>query len=347
LRHPSLAAALLMGVLATGGSAGVAQGGQAVPDVIPLTVGSTSAGASPTSFVERAVMKALPQLYQRVGLTINSVSIPLGQAVQLVESASPPVAEGLGPTSVAFGHMHGATNVKIFAGMMQKSPYELVVRHGITKLTQIKTLGVPSVASASSQNCQTILRSASMQANRDYALVLLGNSAARITAVQTGKVDGSCEPVPYPEYYRDTYGMTILAKASAHVPYYATGAWIYNAKWAQDPVHRAALLRLVQVILLAHRWTMDPVHKNEVEALAAKAFNLPAPYAQLYYAEVVGQELLTPDGYIPKQAALGNQQDHVNMGTTGTPPDLSQYYDWSILQEAAKVLGIPIRQPEY
>jgi ABC-type nitrate/sulfonate/bicarbonate transport system substrate-binding protein len=347
-RHERWLAVTLMAAMlsALGVQSQVAGAAGAPPSVVQLTVGSASS-TSPAGFVTSLVMQEIPGLYQRVGLSITIITIPLGQAVQLVQSGNPPVAMGPGQSNVASGYLHGATDVRIFAGIMQKSLYELVARRGITKMIEIKTLGVPSVASAASQNCQTILRSAGMQANRDYALVLLGNSAARVAALQAGKVDGSCEPLPYPEYYRDKYGMAVLAKTSAYLPYYATGAWVYSTKWAQDPAHRAALVRLAQAILLAHRWTVDPAHKSQVVMMAAKAFNVTEPYADLYYRELVDGEVLTPDGYVPERAAQSNEQDYANMGITVTPPSLSRYYDWSILQEAAAGLGIRIRRPEY
>jgi ABC-type nitrate/sulfonate/bicarbonate transport system substrate-binding protein len=339
---------LMIGALwATGFPPQTANSANGTPEVIQLTIGDTSPIGTPTSFVPSLAMREIPNLYRRVGLKVNSIAIPLGQAVQLVQAGNPPVAQGTGPSYVVFGRMHGATSVRIFAGEMQKPPWELVVRKGITQLNEIKTLGVSSVGATSSQNCQTILRSAHMRANRDYDLVLLGNASARIAAVQAGKVDGSCEPLPYPEYYHDKYGMAVLAKTSDYLPYYATGGWIYNAQWAQDPIHRAALVRLTEAILLAHRWTMDPSNKSRVEAMAARAFKVPDRYAELYYAELVGRQLLTPDGYIPKQAAESNAQDYANMGLVGPAPPFSRYYDWSILQEAARTLGFSIRQPEY
>jgi hypothetical protein len=320
--------------------------GGPMPDVINLTIGLTSSSASANSFLFHTVLEEKPQFFHQAGLSINSVSVQMGQTVQLVESGNPPVLE-TGQTLVAVGYEHGATDIKIFAGVLQKSPYELVVRKGISQFTQIKTLGVPSVASASSQNCQAILRSAHMQVNRDYSLVLLGSSGARVVAVQAGKVDGSCEVLPYPELYHDKYGMTVLAKASTYLPYFASGAWVYNMKWARDPVHHAALVRFAEAILLASQWVMDPANKSEIVALVVKTFNLPEKYAQLVYAEEVGNQMMTPDAYVPKQAALGNVQDSVNAGLVKKPLDPSQYYDWSIVQEAAKVVGVTIRQAEF
>lgn len=345
-RSRCVAAVILATVLAAGtGMAGA--GGAPVPNVIHLTVGSTTNSSSAISFVYHTVLKEMPQFYQQVGLEVDGISVQMGQAVQLVASGSPPVVEGSGQTSVAVGFMHGVANVKIFAGSLQKPAYELVARPGIGQLTQIKTLGVPSVESASSQVCQAILRSAHMEVNKDYSLVLLGTSGARVAAVQAGKVDGSCELLPFPELYRDRNGLVILAKASTYLPEYAAGAWIYNTQWARDPVHHAALVRLAEAILLASRWAMDSAHKSPVVALVAKTLNVPAEYAELFYAAEIGQQLMTPDGYIPMRAALGNAADMVNMGLVKTPPDPSKYYDWSILQEAAKALAMPIRRPEY
>jgi len=342
-----VAGTVLIATLVLGTGLPGAGGGEPLPRVISLTVGSTTNSASAISFVYHTVLKEVPQFYQQVGLSVDGISVQMGQAVQLVASASPPVLEGSGQTSVAVGYLRGVTNVKIFAGSLQKPAYELVVRPGISQFTQIKTLGVPSVDSASSQVCQAILRAARMQVDKDYALVLLGTSGARVAAVQAGRVDGSCELLPFPELYHDKNGLLILAKASTYLPEYAAGAWIYNTKWAQDPVHHGAVVRMAEAILLASRWAMDPAHKSQVVALVAKTLNVPQEYAELFYSQEIGHQLMTPDGYIPKLAALGNARDMVNMGLVKTPPDPSQYYDWSILQEAAKALKMEIRQPGY
>lgn len=319
------------------------------PKVINLTMGSTSQGStSAISFLFWTVLQQMPQFYKQVGLNVTVTSVQMGEASQLVQSGSSPVLEGSGQITVAQGYTKGATDVKAFLGELQKPAYLMVTGKGITNVSQITTLGVPSTDSASAMNCEAILsKDANFTVNDQYKLVLLGTSGARVAAVQAGKVSASCEMVPYPQEYQAKYGMKILASAASVLPYFGAGVYVYNTKWAQNPTNHEALVRLAEAYLLADKWAFDPANKSQVEALVAKTFNVAAQYAQVFYNAEIGQQLQTPDGYIPIEAANGDSQAMVQVGLAKTAPNPSQYYDWSILQTAAKNLGMTIRTPSY
>jgi ABC-type nitrate/sulfonate/bicarbonate transport system substrate-binding protein len=314
-----------------------------MPAVIDLTVGATSSSSSAISFIYSSILSQMPQFYRQVGLKVNALTVAMGQSVQLIQSGSPPVVLGVGVGTLLAGQDHGVNQVKFFAGELQKPAYELVARPGITSMKQIKTLGVPSVESGASEYCQDMLATQGLKVNRDYSLVLVGTSGARIAAVQAGKVDGSCELTPYPQLYHDKYNMPILARAADLLPYSATGNWAYNTTWAKTPLHHEALVRLAEANLLATRWAFDPANKARVEAIAAKTLHVPAKYADLFYQQEIGEQLATPDGYIPRQALQSDARDLVSMGLSKTTPNLEKDYNWSFLQEAAKRLHVTIR----
>jgi hypothetical protein len=250
--------------------------------------------------------------------------------------------------SIAAGQQQGTTDVKFFMGELQKSPYELVVRKGITALNQIKTLGVPSIDSASSMSCQSILHGANLTLNKDYTLVLIGTSGARVSAVQAGKVDGSCELTPYPELFHDKYGMTILKPVGKQQPYFAAGGWGYNVKWANaDPQHKEAVIRLAEAALLAMQWLYNPANKPKVLELVEKGLDVPPQYAEPFYQRLVTESAYTPDGFVPKASADGETHTLVDIGTLKTYPNLAQLFDWSIVQAAAARLKLHVRKPDY
>jgi ABC-type nitrate/sulfonate/bicarbonate transport system substrate-binding protein len=315
--------------------------------MLDISIGATSTSPSAISFILHPVLSENPEFFRKVGLNFDQASIQMGNAVGMVQSGNPPVIEGTGVASVGGGWEQGTTDVKIFMGELQKSMYQLVVRKGITKFSEIKTLGVPSIDSASSQFCQSILKSAKLVANKDYQFVLLGTSGARVAAVQAGKVDGSCELVPFPELYHDKYGMTVLQSNRGQLPYFAAGAWAYNVKWGADPQHRETVVRLAEAILLAIRWIYDPANKAKVIDMAAKGLNVPDKYASYFYDQLIGQQAYTPDGYLAKPSVVTDAQIMVDIGLVKSYPNVSQYFDWSILQEAAKRLNIRVRKPEY
>lgn len=340
--HLWLAAALLC-ASAAGPLRAAAQ-----PKTYSVTVGYTSTTPSAISFTSHPVLTEHPEFFQRAGVTVNQLNAQMGQAVQMMMASNPPIVEGTGLGTVASGYEEGATDVKIFLAETQKSPYQLIVRKGITKLSDIKTLGVPGMTSASAQTCQQFLRRANLTVNKDYRMVLLGTSGARVAAVQAGKVDGSCEAVPFPQLYHEQYGLTIFPVGKNGIPYFAAGAWAYSTKWAADPEHHETLVRIAEAVLLAARWSYDPANKDKIVDMVQKGFNVPRNAAELFYNIEIGQQVLSPDCYMPKEAALGVMQAMVDINAIpAIPKDLGRYFDWSILQTAAQRLKIKIRKPEY
>jgi ABC-type nitrate/sulfonate/bicarbonate transport system substrate-binding protein len=268
--------------------------------------------------------------------------------VQMMMASNPPIVEGTGLGTVASGWLQGATDVKIFLAETQKSPYDLILRPGITKLGDVKTLGVPGMTSASAQTCQQLLRSANFHVNKDYRMVLLGTSGARVAAVQAGKVDGSCESVPFPQLYKEQYGLTVYPVGKGGIPYVAAGAWGYSTKWGADPEHHETLVRIAEAVLMATRWSYDPANKEKIIAMVQRSFDVPRASAELFYKEEIGAQILSPDCYMPRQAAVGVLQAMVDIDEMKEiPKNVGQYFDWSILQTAAQRLKIKIRAPEY
>lgn len=320
----------------------------AQPKALSVAVGYTSITPSAISFTSHPVLTDMPGFFAKAGVIINPINAQMGQAVQMMMASNPPIVEGTGLGTVASGWLQGATDVKIFLAETQKSPYDLILRPGITKLSDVKTLGVPGMTSASAQTCQQLLRSANFHVNKDYRMVLLGTSGARVAAVQAGKVDGSCESVPFPQLYKEQYGLTVYPVGKSGIPYFAAGAWGYSTKWGADPEHHETLVRIAEAVLMATRWSYDPANKDKIIAMVQKSFDVPRASAELFYKEEIGARILSPDCYMPRQAAVGVLQAMVDIDEMKEiPKNVGQYFDWSILQTAAQRLKIKIRAPEY
>lgn len=318
-------------------------------DPAPMTipVGYTSSTPSAISFTSHPVLSEMPQFFTKAGIAVNSINIQMGEAVQMMMSGNPPVVEGTGLGTTAAGAEEGATDVKIFLAEVQRVPYELVVRKGVTKMSQVKTLGVPGITSASSQYCQQILKTAGFSAGKDFELVLLGTSGARVAAVQAGKVDGSCEMTPFPALFKQQYGLETL-RANTSLPYFAAGAWAYSTKWGADPAHHEALVRLAEAVLMSAQWTTNPANKTKVIDMVQKSFEVPRPIAEAFYHVEIEEGALSPDAYLPKEASVAVARAMVAIGAMPKEPtSYAQYFDWSILQTAAQRLKIKIRKPEY
>jgi ABC-type nitrate/sulfonate/bicarbonate transport system substrate-binding protein len=289
----------------------------------------------------------MPEFFAKAGIKVDPIAIQMGDAVQMMMAGNPPVVEGTGLGTTATGAQEGATDIKIFLAETERVPYELIVRKGVTRMDQIKTLGVPGITSASSQYCQQILKAAGLSVDKNFELVLLGTSGARVAAVQAGKVDGSCELSPFPELYKQQYGLETLRGIGAQ-PYFAAGAWAYSTKWGADPVHREALVRLAEAVLMATQWAISPANKSKVVDMVMKSFEVPRPVAESFYHVEIEQGGLSPDAYIPKAAAVAVGRAMVAIGAMPKEPtNYGQYFDWSILQTAAQRLKIKIRKSEY
>jgi len=326
----------------------VASRARAADAPLEVTIGHTATTPSALNMVPDPVMKQMPEFFEKAGVRVSPISAQMGEAVQMMMASNPPIVEGTGLGTVAAGYEQGATAVKIFLGECQRSPYELVVRKGLARMQDVKTLGVPGITSASSQTCQQLLKGAGLTANKDYQLVLLGTSGARVAAVAAGKVDGSCEMTPFPDLYHAKYGLGIL-RSNAALPPFAAGAWAYSTKWAAaDPSHRETLVRVAMGVLAATRWAYNPANKQKLIDLIATGMDVPREAAEQFYHVEIDMGVLSPDCYVPKASATGVFEAMVTIGAMKSiPSDYSQYHDWTILQTAAQRLGVRIRKPEY
>ena len=320
------------------------------PKPISVTIGYTSTVPSAITWTSHPVLLSRPEFFEKAGIAVSPLSIQMGDAVQMMMGGNPPIVEGTGLGTVASGFAAGATDVRIFLAETQRSPYALVMKKGMTKPAELKTLGVPGMTSASAQTCQQLLRDDyNLQVNRDYRMVLVGTAGARVAAVAAGTIDGSCETIPNPQLYHDQYGLTLVPIPHGGVPSFAAGAWAYSTKWAAaDPEHREILVRIAEAVLMATRWSYDPRNKQQVIASAMESMQVPRGAAEAFYNAQIGEQILSPDAYIPKASALGVLQAMVDIqAIPAIPKDIGQYFDWSILQTAADRLKIKIRKPEY
>jgi ABC-type nitrate/sulfonate/bicarbonate transport system substrate-binding protein len=320
------------------------------PPPITLTVGYGAAIVDAIGFADNPVMRQIPDLFDRIGLKIDPVNVQIGQVAALLESGNPGVVSGTGFGPVVIANRQGAKDVKIFIGVLERAAYELVVRKGITQPAQIKTLGVAAVNSASAQICEGILGKSHLVPDKDYTVVLLGESGARVAAVAAGKVDGSCELLPYPERYHDELGLTVLARATApdgQILPFATGAWAFNTKWAADPVHHEALVRLAECWLASVQWMYDPKNREAAIGLAQTGFKVSRPVAEAFYRALIDDRILSPDGTMTKGALDGVAQTMVAIGEAAPDQPYSQYFDYSYLREAGRRLHIKVRVPDY
>jgi ABC-type nitrate/sulfonate/bicarbonate transport system substrate-binding protein len=317
------------------------------PAPLDVAVGYTSITPSAISFTSHPILTNMPEFFAKAGIKVDSVNIQMGDAVQMMMAGNPAIVEGTGLGTTATGAQEGATDIKIFLAETERAPYELIVRKGVTRMDQIKTLGVPGITSASSQYCQQILKTAGLSVDKNFDLVLLGTSGARVAAVQAGKVDASCELSPFPELYKQQYGLETL-HASGALPYFAAGAWAYSTKWGADPAHHEMLVRLAEAVLMATKWSIDPANKSKVIDMVAKSFDVPRSAAEAFYHVEIEEGGLSPDAYIPKAAAVAVGHAMVAIGAMPKEPaSYAQYFDWSILQTAAQRLKIKIRKSEY
>jgi ABC-type nitrate/sulfonate/bicarbonate transport system substrate-binding protein len=317
------------------------------PALLNVPVGYTSITPSSISFTSHPILTEMPEFFAKAGIKVDSINIQMGEAVQMMMAGNPPIVEGTGLGTTATGAQEGATDVKIFLAEVQRAPYELVVRKGVTRMDQIKTLGVPGITSASAQYCQQILKTAGLSVDKNFELVLLGTSGARVAAVQAGKVDGSCEMTPFPELYKQQYGLETL-RAKETLPYFAAGAWAYSTKWGKDPAHHEALVRLAEAVLMAAQWSSNPANKTKVIDMVQRTFEVPRPVAEIFYHVQIEEGALSPDCYMPKEAAVAVGRAMVAIGAMPKEPaSYAQYFDWSILQTAAQRLKIKIRKSEY
>jgi ABC-type nitrate/sulfonate/bicarbonate transport system substrate-binding protein len=187
-----------------------------------------------------------------------------GPAIQAVLGGSMNMAATT--SGSAFLAQMQAPELKQLVGVVERSPYTLVVRPEIKSIADLKgkVLGGSGVRSgADTETMRLMFRAAGLQES-DYTVIAAGSSTIRSQALVKGTIAGLAQFEPYVTMLKDE-GMVPLARAIDYPPTRNLTLTVMVAMRPWYTQNEAAVVKFYRAWAEATDWLYDP--KNKAEAI--------------------------------------------------------------------------------
>jgi NitT/TauT family transport system substrate-binding protein len=275
--------------------------------------------------------------FEQQGIQVEPVQIsPDDNLVRAVAGGALPI--GIPEVSIAVnGNAHGAP-VVVVAGLLDRYPYDLIVRPTIKSFADLrgKTLAHWTVApEVSTALIRRLLESHGLKEG-DYNIIAGGNMPNRFAALTRGAVDGAILTVPY----------NLVAKKEGYpalgglydIPAVFAGL-IANTNWAAR--NRPLLVGWLKGAILGFRYVIDPAHKDEVvKIMADRTKTDPAVVATTYDQLYRLQSYLVSWQLLPSQRSMQGVVDILaGIGQIPKGSTTARYFDMSYVTQALQELG--------
>jgi len=338
------AVAVLLSVLLSGPSAAadrsVVKGGTVTHDIAPWCLS--------TGFMKWPEFGPGPQPAMDFEWTL----LRPAQAIIAVENDQLAMDDCVGLGTIAEAWKNGARNVVIVAVMGISPGYVLLGSKNVKRLGDLKgkLLGTDGLQTNATEAVVAILqRGANLVPDRDYTFVSAPSGAARMAALEAGKVDAVSSFAPV-SYKLIDAGYPLLALERQYIPNYVQGTLVVGKRWAQ--ANRPVLVAMLKSMLLAGRWLKDPSKKDEVIGKLAEVVaggeKIGPQYARRMYDDVVGVDGGVLEGGYADRAlfttTVGLLTERHLLGPGDSVP-LDQIVDYSYLNEARRQLGLLPEKP--
>jgi ABC-type nitrate/sulfonate/bicarbonate transport system substrate-binding protein len=221
-----------------------------------------------------------------------------GPAIQAVLGGSVNMAATT--SGSAFLAQMQAPDLKQIVGVVERSPYTLVVRPEIKSITDLKgkVLGGSGVrAGADTETMRLMFRNAGLQES-DYTVIAAGSSTIRSQSLVKGTISGLAQIEPYVTMLKDE-GMVPLARA---IDYPAARNLHLIVMVAMRPWYtqnEATVSKFFRAWAEAHTWLHDPRNKDEaIRLYAARMKQSERHAAATYHSFVEEIKAFSPRGQI-------------------------------------------------
>ncbi len=201
--------------------------------------------------------------FAEAGITLDPIYAPSALNVtQQLSAGSLDIAGGTGPTDPLFAIEKGAP-VAILATVAQPSTYVLVARKSIASIKELKG---KTIITGGLKDISRIYVSRLMNGNGvaegDYDVTVIGASAGRYAALQSGTVDAALLNPPV-LFQAQAAGYPVVGYSYEYAKDMPFSVMSVNRNWAASGNHRDVLKRLVAAYGKSRAWFLDPAHRQE------------------------------------------------------------------------------------
>jgi len=314
-------------VLAASGSEASAQTPDAsLTEIVFGTLGPTSSNWS-------LYLAEQQGYFRQEGLRITTVitSNPVNTLNQLATGGLNIASDG---TDTVIAGVARKLPVKVVSTFMVGNPYAMVVTSGINSWNDLKgkKVGVGTKEDVTGMLMDAMARAHHFDMNRDFDLIVIGNTGARYQALTTGNIQGGFLGQPY-DFLAESKGMHVLGRATEYFKDWMYTSVVVNTNWAAT--HRADVVKFIRALRKGTNYGYD--HPQEaVQALVA-ASKVDVDAAQKAYAlDFQAQKVFSRTGIVPEKGVRAVMDAMLHIGSITAAPPISDVVDNSYAQEAQR-----------
>jgi NitT/TauT family transport system substrate-binding protein len=292
---------------------------------IRIGISSASLGFLPTVLAERK------GFYSKNGLLSEHVLVPCAIATNALLSEDLDYAVCTGPG--ISGAIKGLP-IKLVMTTQDKLGYLLLVKPGVQKLTDLrgKTIGISTFGSQLYLTSVTLFRQTGLEPGKDVNLLPGGDNAARLAAMDGGKIDAAFVSSP-----ADIFGMKrgykVLLWTRDHVPLTQNAVVVTDKKLKQSAEQ---VKRMIKGTIEALRFARE--HQEESITIASNWLKLDAATTRAAFENYL--PCYSADGGLSDQALHDLIRYELDRANIKKEIPLTQVASRDLLQQAQKEVNL-------
>lgn len=271
--------------------------------------------------------------FRQEGLRLTTIitSNPVNTLNQLATGSLDIASDGT--DTVVAGVVHKLP-VKVVSTFMVGNPYALVVTSGINGWADLKgkNVGVGTKEDVTGMLMDAMAHAHKYDMNRDFNLVVIGNTGARYQALTTGNIQGGFLGQPY-DFLAEAKGMHVLGRASDYFKDWMYTSVVVNAPWAA--AHRDLVVKFIRALRKGTVYGYE--HPQDAIAALVAATKVDPDSAQKAYAlDFQTQKVFSRTGIVPEKGVRAVMDAMLRIGSITAAPPISDVVDNSFAQEAQR-----------
>ena len=292
---------------------------------IRIGISTASLGFLPTVVAEKK------GFYAKYGLAPEHVQIACAIATNALLSDDLDYAVCTGPG--ISGAIKGLP-IKLVATTQDKLGYLLLVKPNVQKLVDLraKTVGISTFGSQAYLTTVTLFRRSGMEPGKDVNLLPAGDNAARLAAMDAGKIDAAILSSPF-DIFGAKRGYKVLLWSRDHVPLTQNVIVVTDKKLKQSPEQ---VKRTIKGTIEALKFIRE--HQEETVAIASKWLRLDVATTRAAFENYL--PCYSVDGSLSDQALQDLVQYELDRSPVKKEIPLSQVASRDLLQQAQRELNL-------
>jgi NitT/TauT family transport system substrate-binding protein len=225
--------------------------------------------------------------------------------------------------------------IKIVAVSLYRPLFWLVTRPEYKSVAELKglTLGITSLNGIQHRTASYLLRRGGLDPAKDITSIVIGGAPTLLSALNSGSIQVTALSPPTVIVARDKFKMTILGEPPKEVVALQSGFSVSERNLIEK---RDLVRKILRSIAKAHKYFLEN-EKGATETLVKYMKLDPAMITESYRLARFG---FTKDGILTDKDAEEFLREDTKLLGLPSPVPMSKVFDFSVLREANKELGI-------